>query len=954
MPPQSWANSRDYEAPAPLKAPDQPVPFWSAVNRNMIDAGQTRRAGAREEAYMARMWDRHREAERITGQKLPLSDTLNGEPTDQRDSLKRFMDRVLPVDRLNAAILGRPGVLSDDEYEARIEQLRAENPEGFASVRTRSELLARLDEDLRGIRARADQAAQGGIGNAAAGLLGQTVGAFASDPGQIGVAVVTGGWGAGRPLLTRMAAQGAANAGAEALEIGGRTSDAALYGGPEYTAGEAAADVGFAAGGGAGFEVLGDVGKAAFRATARRLATSAEPGERGVADQIERLLIDEEVLANADDFDAARAALARGEPRPSVEPEQSLDDLFANQPDAPVLRGVAASQPEATGGLTSAEYMGRTIWSGRFDPMQVEADAARFQYKADGDADGVTGRLRGVERWDATASGKAILFQDTDGRMFVADGHQRRGLARRLAEQGWEDARLDGYLFKASDGWTAREVRVVAALKNIREGSGAIMDAAKLFREAPGALKDRSLPVTGDFIHQARQLASLSEPAFRAVVNGVIPERYGAVLGEVAGDRPELQADLVDLLRRGEPGSIDGARALVHEALLDDFIASEGVQMDLFGGLPRESTVIARGRIREAVMRSLRKDERTFAALVRNADAVEAGGNVLARSDNEARLALDRAAQELVSKLSLRSGEIGEAFSEAAAAVTRGEVQPGAAAKGLTARIRNAVKAGDLLELERKALIDPAAPSPQGVKAAAAFDQPGGRAQAAQIEPKPEDADLEEGRPVVARLSGDEIALTGDRGEDVRNLTLWLKSTFGGQTVQSEALGRPVRITSSGLDKTARVAAPEVMRAAPAIGAVLEKGRLIASEPDTRGRSNVRAYHTLQATVEIGGERLNVVAKVREQTDGSIYWGLFRDDGRLDASGQAQPISRGQVETGGGDDRAANIGETNADLNLSVEPAEPGPPPGLFDDLPEATAEDRALSVLKACAPGRA
>ena len=500
-----------------------------------------------------------------------------------------------------------------------------------------------------------------------------------------------------------MAVQGAANAGAEGLEIGNRRADAALYGGPEYTAGEAAMDVGFAGVGGAGFEVLTDVGKAAFKATARRLATSAEPAERGVADQIERLLTDEEILANADDFDAARTALARGEPRPVVEPEQSLDDLFANQPDAPVLRSVAGSQPETAGGLQSADYMGRTIWSGRFDPMQVEADAARFQYKADGDADGVTGRLRGVERWDATASGKAILFEDTDGRMFVADGHQRRGLARRLAEQGWEDARLDGYLFKASDGWSAREVRVVAALKNIREGSGAIMDAAKLFREAPGALKDRSLPVTGDFIHQARQLASLSDPAFRAVANGVIPERYGAVLGELAGARPELQGDLVDLLRRGEPGTADGARALIHEAMLDDFIAAEGVQMDLFGGLPRESTVIARGRIREAVMRSLRKDERTFAALVRNADAVEAGGNVLARSDNEARLALDRAAQELVSKLSLRSGEIGEAFSEAASAVTKGELSPAAAAKGLTQRIRNAVKAGDLLELERKA-----------------------------------------------------------------------------------------------------------------------------------------------------------------------------------------------------------------------------------------------------------
>ena len=742
MPPQSWANRTDYEAPAPLKAPDAPVPFWSAVNLNMIDAGQTRRAGAREEAYHARMWQRHQEAERIAGRSLPLSDTLNGEPTDQRDSLKRFMDRVMPVDRLNAAILGRPGVLTDDAYEAELEKLRAENPQGFASVRTRSDLLAQLDGDLKAVRARADQASQGSLGNAAAGFLGQTVGAFASDPGQIGVAVATGGWGASRPLLSRMLIQGAAGAGTEALEIGGRRSDAALYGGPEYTAGEAVLDIGFGAVGNAGFEAVAAGGKAAWRATASRLGGSDEPAERGIAQQIERLLEDEDALAGADDFDGARAAMARGEPRPAVEPERDLDSLFA---DAPTRSATVrnASQPETAGALTSADYMGRTIWNGRFDPMEVETDAARFQYKADGDAEGVTGRLRGVERWDATASGKAILFEDTDGRVIVADGHQRRGLARRLAEQGWEDARLDGYLFRASDGWSAGEVRVVAALKNVREGSGAIMDAAKLFREAPGALRDKSLPVSGDFIQQARQLASLSEPAFRAVVNGVIPERYGAVLGEVAGDRPELQADLVDLLRRGEPGSIDGARALVHEALRDDVITRAGAPADLFGGLPRESTVIARGRIREAVMRSLRKDERTFAALVRNADAVEAGGNVLARSDNEARLALDRAAQELVSRLSLRAGDIGEAFSEAASAVTRGELAPAAAAKGLTARIRNAVKSGELLAQERKSLIDPDPPSAQAVQAAEAFDQPGGKAQAAQVEPKPEDAGLE-------------------------------------------------------------------------------------------------------------------------------------------------------------------------------------------------------------------
>ncbi|HBI19753.1 MAG TPA: hypothetical protein DDY79_10690, partial [Brevundimonas sp.] len=653
---------------------------------------------------------------------------------------------VIPVDDLNARILGRPGSLRDDAYEAEIDRLRRENPGVLDALPTEAMVRQSLDRALTGIRRRADEASTGWTGGAAS-FVGQTAGAMASDPAQLGVAVATGGWGAGKSLLTRMAAQAGAGAGAAALDVGQRIEDA-QYGGPAYTPGEAALDIGFGAAGGAGFEALATGGGAALRAARGRLVRAGDPEARGVGEALDRLMDDEAAIGPAaDDFDAAREALATGGPLPRVQPEQGLEDLFANQSSGQVLPSVAVSQrgspPTPAGVLEAAEYQGRTIYAGRFDPMTVEADAARFQYKAEGDADGVTNRLKGVERWDATASGKAILFEDLDGRMIVADGHQRRGLARRLAEQGWEDAQLDGYLFRARDGWTDREVRVVAALKNIREGSGAIMDAAKLFREAPGAMRDRSLPITGDFIHQARQLASLSDDGFRAVVNKVIPERYAAVIGEQAADRPELHGDLVELIRRGEPKSAEGARALVQEGLLDDFIKSEGRQMDLFGGLPRESTVIARGRIREAVMGALRRDEKLNAALVRNAEAIEAGGNILARSDNERRLAVDRAASELVSRLALRSGEMGEAFAEAAAAVTKGETTPGAAAKGLTARIRAAVAAGEDLDAVRAEVIDPAPPSAQALETAALFDEPAGAGQKAQLAPKPEDAEIE-------------------------------------------------------------------------------------------------------------------------------------------------------------------------------------------------------------------
>jgi hypothetical protein len=139
-----------------------------------------------------------------------------------------------------------------------------------------------------------------------------------------------------------------------------------------------------------------------------------------VADAVDRLFEDEAVIGPADDFDADRVALSRGERPAPPEPERDLDSLFADpvsgpdrqrQPgvgagpvtggDRQLQRGSGAAgapgvQPVSgvtgTGAdptLSAAEYRGRAIYSGRFDPMAVEVDAARFQYKADGDAEGV-------------------------------------------------------------------------------------------------------------------------------------------------------------------------------------------------------------------------------------------------------------------------------------------------------------------------------------------------------------------------------------------------------------------------------------------------------------------------------------------------------------------------------------------------------------------------------------
>lgn len=927
MPPQSWAVRRDSwnsQAEARGVAPEAPTPFWSSVRRGYEDGWETRRRNARYEATDDALWERHRELERRLGRRLELSRSLAG--VSPGASERSLLDRItFDPEAINAAILGRPGLLEDDAYEAMIEAERAKNPALFEGVESREALASRLDAQFRETRGRADAAAgsgwQGGLG----GFVGQ-VGAAFSDPANVVTAVATGGWGASRPLLARMAIQGAAAGGQELLDAPGRGLDAQRFGGPEYGAGEAALDVLFAGAGGAAFEGIGSVVSSTWRAGARRLAASGDPGDRGTARALDRLFEDEAVIGTGQDFDAARDGLDRGV-MPTIEPDRDLEDLFGPVEGERPLAGVSPTQPGSPNGapgpdaLSPTDYRGRRIWSGQFDPMRLEVDAERFQYKADADAEGVTGRLRGIEQWDATASGKILVFEDLQGRQFVADGHQRRGLARRMVEQGWEGTRLDGHLLREADGWTAREVRVVAGLKNIREGSGTIMDAAKLFRDAPGALRDRSLPITGDFMHQARQLASLSDDAFRAVVNGLIPERYGAVLGEMAADRPEMQGDLVALLQKAEPGSVDGARALVQEALLDDFIATEGLQGDLFGALPRESTIIARGRIREAVLSGLRRDARLNAQLVRHAEAIEAGGNVLARNENEARLAVDRAAGELVSRLALRSGEIGEAFAEAAEAVTLKKATPGAAAKGLIARIRAAVEAGELTDMGREVMLNPKPPTPAAVEAAKVFDTPGGAGQKAQAEPKPEDAAIE--RPPVGRATW---------GEEVERLSL----------------PDPKRPKEAALAEVVLYQRGDEWGAATSYNA-----------PTMGGAGPPRFFPSREAAIADAAASLRRNAAGREDFSAGDNAAFARIRGWLDETFGAAPegdapsavlppvdaLTAGSARTADAPPAAAQ----------ALEPTpEDGPPAGLFDDLPnEEVGLSRAIDHLNACSPGK-
>ncbi|MNR15040.1 hypothetical protein D3C85_1315500 [compost metagenome] len=187
----------------------------------------------------------------------------------------------------------------------------------------------------------------------------------------------------------------------------------------------------------------------------------------------------------------------------------------------------------------------------------------------------------------------------------------------------------------------------------------------------------------------------------------------------------------------------------------------------------------------------------------------------------------------------------------------------------------------------------------------AAFDQPGGKAQAAQIEPKPEDVALETPRFVI------------EHGDDVDRPTFWVRA----DTATAEAHGLDA---DSYLFGWVRDGELRIERSQIAEGA--------------RGRGlGVEMYE--RALREAADRKVRLASDIEVSADAQRVWLA------LERRGYAVERNPEVINEGG------MLRQPNGEPVFTVKDR---PPPGLFDDLPEAVAEDRALNVLRACAPGRA
>ena len=411
--------------------------------------------------------------------------------------------------------------------------------------------------------------------------------------------------------------------------------------------------------------------------------------------------------------------------------------LFNTLPDIPNVPAAAVSD-------TSFDVMGGPVSGARdFDPDELGVDAELFQYKSGGDQYGVTEALKGVTQWDQVRAGTALVYEFADGRKVVADGHQRLGLAKRIKDQDpTQQPKIHAYTKRQVDGWTVEEVRVIAALKNIAEGSGKPVDAAKVLRVDPSKIDDLNLPTQSALVRQARDLVNLSDNSFMLVVNGVVPSNYAAIVGRMIPDDPDLQEAALRVLASQEPSNEFQAQAMVSQ--IREVGAEKMTQDGLFGEeVFAESFFLERAKVLDRAQKEIRKDKAAFSNITRNAERLEAEGNILEKTNNQRRISDEQKTLQLLQALANSKGPISEALTAAARAARESGSYGGPTRKFLD-DVRAAVAAGDLDRLAAsdvgRFVDDPGQVSPVPEKTEPdieLFDEPGGQGvdrQAKQLE----------------------------------------------------------------------------------------------------------------------------------------------------------------------------------------------------------------------------
>ena len=329
----------------------------------------------------------------------------------------------------------------------------------------------------------------------------------------------------------------------------------------------------------------------------------------------------------------------------------------------------------------------------RFEVEELNVDAKAFQFKEGGDEFGVTERLKDVKKWDPIKAGTVVVYEQADGKFFIADGHQRLGLAKRIKSQDpSQDVFLLGSVLREKDGISREQAMVVAAMKNIAEGTGTVLDAVKVLRGDKKLFGE--LPPRSALVRMARNIVNIEDDeAFGLFKNGLVSPQQASVVGRMIPDDATMQRAAMNVIAKVKPENDVQTEAVTRQVM--DSGTEKVNQESLFGDkLEEESLYFERAKVLDNAIKILQRDKSAFNTIVRNQTKFESAGNKLARSANEQKIQKDAEAIDLIQTLANRRGQLSDDLTAAARAAKR-DGKYAAATDSFVESVRGAVDRGD-------------------------------------------------------------------------------------------------------------------------------------------------------------------------------------------------------------------------------------------------------------------
>jgi len=379
------------------------------------------------------------------------------------------------------------------------------------------------------------------------------------------------------------------------------------------------------------------------------------------------------------------AKLENLESKKNLEDAGNLMDMLLKKQRG--IKEAILAQPEAKPRATINDVVSR------FEVDELNVDAKAFQFKEGGDEFGVTERLKDVKTWDPVKAGTVVVYEQADGKLFIADGHQRLGLAKRIKSQDpKQDVFLLGSVLREKDGISRDQAMVVAAMKNIAEGTGTVLDAVKVLRGDQKLFKE--LPPRSALVRMARNIVNINDDeAFGLFKNGLVSPQQAAVVGRMIPEDATMQRAAMNVLAKAKPENDVQAESIVRQVM--DSGTEKVNQESLFGNaLEEESLYFERAKVLDNAVKILQRDKSAFNTIVKNQTKFESEGNQLARSANEQKIQKDGQAIQLIQTLANRRGQLSDDLT-AAARVAKQSGQYNKATDSFVQSVRGAVDRGD-------------------------------------------------------------------------------------------------------------------------------------------------------------------------------------------------------------------------------------------------------------------